>query len=126
MMKGKSEETVVRKRTCLKESFVAISSIIVVVLAASSTVDAADSLESGFRSPPAAARPHTYWFWMNGNVTRAGITADLEAMRRVGIGGALIMNVAGSHGCDIPRGEADYLGDAWLDLLEHAAREADR
>ena len=30
---------------------------------------------------------------MNGNVTREGITADLEAMERVGIGGAQIFNV---------------------------------
>ena len=32
---------------------------------------------------------------MNGNVTREGITADLEAMKRVGIGGAQIFNVGG-------------------------------
>jgi len=31
-----------------------------------------------------SARPWVYWFWLNGNITRAGITADLEAMKRVG------------------------------------------
>jgi hypothetical protein len=62
-------------------------------------------LESGFFNPPDEARPHTYWFWMNGNITREGITADLEAMSRVGIGGVLIMNVAGPvHKTDIPPG----------------------
>ncbi|TSA36574.1 MAG: hypothetical protein D4R64_07195 [Porphyromonadaceae bacterium] len=39
------------------------------------------------------ARPWVYWFWLNGNITREGITADLEAMNRVGIGGVLIMEV---------------------------------
>ena len=43
-------------------------------------------LLSGFVSPPASARPWVYWFWLNGNITREGITADLEAMRRAGIG----------------------------------------
>ena len=51
----------------------------------------ADSLETSFQHPPASARPWVYWFPLNGNLTKAGITADLEAMARVGIGGVLYM-----------------------------------
>ena len=58
----------------------------------------ARDLASGFRAPPPDARPHVWWHWMNGNVTREGITADLEAMARIGIGGAQIFDA----GCDIP------------------------
>ena len=54
---------------------------------------AADPLEQGFQAPPASARPWVYWFWLNGNISKQGITADLEAMRRVGVGGVLIMEV---------------------------------
>ena len=57
------------------------------------TAAAADGLPENFATPPAAARPWVYWFWLNGNITRDGITADLEAMQRVGIGGVLIMEV---------------------------------
>ena len=32
------------------------------------------------------ARPWTFWYWMFGAVTPEGITADLEAMHRVGLG----------------------------------------
>ena len=46
-----------------------------------------------FSAPPQSAKPWVYWFWSNGNITREGITADLEAMHRVGIGGVLIMEV---------------------------------
>ena len=53
----------------------------------------AAELDQGFRAPPDYARPWVYWFWLNGNLTKQGITADLEAMRRVGIGGVLIMEV---------------------------------
>ena len=50
-------------------------------------------LERGFVKPPGTARPWVYWFWLNGNITREGITADLEAMERAGVGGVLIMEV---------------------------------
>jgi hypothetical protein len=51
-----------------------------------------DQLAAYFAHPPASAFPHTYWMWMNGNVTREGITLDLESMHRCGIGGAYIYN----------------------------------
>jgi len=53
-----------------------------------------DQLVDGFRNPPNSAKPWTYWFWINGNITRESIKADLEAMARVGIHGVLIMEVA--------------------------------
>lgn len=45
------------------------------------------SLQQGFQTPPDAAKPRVWWHWMNGNVTKEGITKDLEWMKRVGIGG---------------------------------------
>ena len=56
-----------------------------------------DDLATEFLSPPKSARPWVYWMWLNGNVTREGITADLEAMQRVGIGGAIIMEIGTWH-----------------------------
>jgi hypothetical protein len=44
-------------------------------------------LESGFRNPPESAKPRVWWHWMNGNITKEGIRADLEWMSRIGIGG---------------------------------------
>jgi hypothetical protein len=46
-----------------------------------------DALAQGFAAPPPAARARIWWHWINGNVTAAGITADLEAMARAGLGG---------------------------------------
>ena len=37
-------------------------------------------LEADFKNPPVSAKPHTWWHWMNGNITKAGIKADLEEM----------------------------------------------
>jgi hypothetical protein len=85
------------------------------------SIRAAD-LEREFQQPPLSARPRTLWMWMNGNVTPDGITRDLEAMKRVGLGGALIFNV----GEFIPKGPVDYGSDVWLERMKHAAAECDR
>ncbi|HJP83958.1 MAG TPA: glycosyl hydrolase, partial [Fimbriimonadaceae bacterium] len=85
-------------------------------------VPTADPLAAGFANPPFSARPHTWWHWMNGNVTREGITADLEAMREVGIGGAQMFTVDQN----IPAGPAGYAGPLWRELTTHAIREAGR
>ena len=50
-------------------------------------------LAAGFQNPPASAKPHNWWHWMNGNISKEGITKDLEAMARVGIGGFQIFQV---------------------------------
>ena len=83
---------------------------------------ATDDLQRGFAQPPASARPWVYWFPLSGNLTKKGITADLEAMERVGIGGVLYMEV--DQGA--PKGPADFAGPLWRELFRHACREADR
>ena len=85
-----------------------------------------------FQTPPESARPWVYWFWMNGNITREGITADLEAMHDVGIGGCLIMHVKlgdiGQHklGQMPPDGPVRFMSDEFRELFRYAVAEADR
>ena len=43
-----------------------------------------DPLLRGFQNPPDSAKPRVWWHWMNGNVSKEGIKADLEWMKRVG------------------------------------------
>ena len=83
---------------------------------------AADPLETGFCYPPDSAKPQTWWHWMNGNITKAGITADLEAMKQIGLGGATIVNVD----CGIPRGPVDFMSPAWREDFKFAVQEANR
>ena len=81
-----------------------------------------EELSLNFKTPPDIARPHTWWHWMNGNISREGITADLEAMKRVGVGGAQIFNAD----CGIPEGPVAFMSPEWRDLVKHAVTEADR
>ncbi|MFT3746826.1 MAG: glycosyl hydrolase [Agriterribacter sp.] len=46
-----------------------------------------DALYKNFLTPPASAKPRVWWHWMNGNITKEGITKDLKWMKRSGIGG---------------------------------------
>jgi hypothetical protein len=79
-------------------------------------------LHRGFLNPPGAAKPWVYWFWLNGNITREGITADLEAMKRAGIGGVLIMEV--DQGT--PAGPVAFMSDQWRGLFKFMVGEAQR
>jgi hypothetical protein len=92
------------------------------IIQSKSSLPQANSPEAGFMAPPASAKPHTWWHWMNGNVTKAGITLDLESMARVGIGGFQNFDA----GTGIPKGPIVYLSPEWLELKKHAIAEAQR
>jgi len=81
-----------------------------------------DLLAAGFADPPDSARPWVYWMWMDGNLTREGITADLEAMRAADLGGVVICEV----NVGVPRGPVEFMSPAWRGLFKHVVREAER
>ena len=82
---------------------------------------ATDDLAKGFANPPASARPWVFWFWINGNISKEGITADLEAMKHVGIGGVLWMEVSGQSWA--PDGGVAGHSPQWHDAFQWAVRE---
>jgi len=96
--------------------------LLLLVVAWAGIVCAESDLERRFVSPPDSARPWVYWYFMDGNMTREGLTADLEAMKQAGIGGAIFLEV----GIGIPRGPVEFMSPEWQALFSHAASEADR
>jgi hypothetical protein len=83
---------------------------------------AATDIEEGFLDPPDSARPWVYWFIMDGNLSREGITADLESMNAAGLGGAILMEV----NVGIPRGPVEFMSEKWRSLFKHAIKESER
>jgi hypothetical protein len=75
-----------------------------------------------FATPPDAAYPWVYSFWMEGNISKEGITADLEGMKQAGIRGLLFMD--GSLGN--PAGPHRFMSESWLEMFSHMLAEADR
>ena len=86
----------------------------------------AADLETDFRSPPAAGRPGAWWWWVNGNVSREGITRDLSEMARQGIRSVDVFDVGGPVLGTVPVGQAGMMSAEWRRLFQHALREADR
>ena len=59
---------------------------------------------------------------MSGNMSKEGLTKDLEAMADVGLGGLLLFNIAQG----IPYGQVDYNSELHHEMIKHAASECER
>lgn len=84
----------------------------------------ANDLANDFTVPPFDCGPWVYWFWLDVNVTREGITADLEAMKSAGVAGVLIMDV--DQGTPASFNGAQFGDPKWYDLFKFACEEANR
>jgi len=89
------------------------------------TASVAEALEQGFKSPPDSAKPRTWWHWTMGNISKDGITKDLEWMKRVGIGGFMLADVNVGRGQLVEK-RIEFGTPEWLDVVRHTAAEADR
>jgi hypothetical protein len=74
-----------------------------------STVQAADvdGLREGFQSPPNDVRTRVWWHWMGTNISRQGVTRDLEALKQAGLGGMTILglpDMVGNWDCFVMTG----------------------
>jgi len=81
-----------------------------------------DSICSNFQTPPADTKPWVYWYWISDHISKDGITKDLEAMAKVGIGEALIGNIDEIA----QKGNVKALTEDWWQMIEHAIREGKR
>lgn len=99
-----------------------LSSAMLVVAAACSGPGALDELKAGFVSPPDDARPGVYWYFMDGNLSKEGMTKDLEAMKEAGIGYVIFLEVNAA----VERGPVDFMSPEWKDCFVHAVRECER
>jgi hypothetical protein len=86
------------------------------------------TLDAGWQNPPDEARLRAYWWWLNGNVTKASITKDLEEMKAKGFGGAVIIDAGGAsqEGNDLVPHGPTFFTPEWRALYRHALSEASR
>ena len=82
-----------------------------------------DALAKGFVTPPDSAKPRTWWHWTNGNVTETGITKDIEWMKRVGIGGFQLVDVASGNG-QVVEPKINFGTPEWYHAVLHSAQLA--
>lgn len=83
--------------------------------------DAAD-----FLTPPDVYKPQTWFHYIGGNVSKEGITADLEAIAAAGISGIQLFH--GQFGGPWPGvdNQITCLSEQWDDAVRHTANECRR
>ena len=84
------------------------------------------SLDDLWRHPPSPAKPWVFWYWMQAAASKEGITADLEAMKSAGLGGAYMMFIKGVDSLPLFNPPAQQLSPHWWELVKFAMLEAKR
>ncbi len=88
--------------------------------------------QSIFINPPESAKPGVLWMWMGSNISKEGITKDLEALKKEGFNGTTMFSLA-----DITTPWSGVIGnrttpdiiswtEPWWKLVRFAAEESKR
>lgn len=87
----------------------------------------ASDLSRDFQNPPKEARPGVWWRFMGDVESREGITADLEAMKRAGVGKAIV-SFCSNNLNPAPLGplRVPILSKAWWEMRAFQDAEAKR
>jgi hypothetical protein len=78
-----------------------------------------------FLDPPMVHRPQTWFHYIGGNVSKAGITADLEAIAAAGLSGIQLFHGSGNLWPDT-KVPITSLSNRWDDAVRHTAEECRR
>lgn len=89
-------------------------------------ISAQPSLQQQFQTPSEEAKPWVIWHWMFGALSKEGLTADLEAMKEAGLGGAFFLSIKSPELWPNYPGAVKQLTPEWWDMVHHTLKEADR
>jgi len=87
-----------------------------------------NQVKENFKNPEVNSGVNCWWWWLNGNVNKAAITKDLEAMKSRNFHGAMIFDAGGHNqrgNRDIPDGPL-YGSEDWNEMFVFALDEAKR
>jgi hypothetical protein len=85
-----------------------------------------------FVNPPESARPGVLWMWMGSNLSKEGITKDLEALKKAGFNRTTMFSLAdvttpwAGEIQNSPTPEIISWTEPWWALVRHAAEESKR
>lgn len=100
--------------------------ILVLAVGISATAKGQAALNSKlFQTPPDANKINAWWHWMDGYITKSGITKDLEAMHTEGIHSATILNIARLKNLEGNPG-VKFGSAEWYEMFRYAIKEAKR
>ncbi len=103
-----------------------IVSVLFISLFLSGTVAQTPLNKSEFQNPPTSSKVHTWWHWMGGNITKDGITKDLEAMQVQGVVQATIFNIGEIYTKKVDVPKVKFNSPEWIEMYQWALKEANR
>ncbi|MFY0626843.1 MAG: hypothetical protein JXR07_11120 [Reichenbachiella sp.] len=122
----KIQERILTIKTMLTNKYFSIIAAFLFVLAMSCTETVSnkdfDQLTQSFQSPTDDNSLWCYWYWIGDDISKEGITKDLEAMKAAGIGAVFIGNI----NPDEKDGRVPMLSEDWWDHMVHAVNEGKR
>jgi hypothetical protein len=85
------------------------------------------SLAGQFVAPKDEYKPQAWWHWLGTNYSKTGMTADLEAMKHVGVNGVIVFNAPSwlDTAQNLYKNQT-YRSEPYWDALHHALTEARR
>ncbi|MEY4538602.1 MAG: hypothetical protein RLZZ306_359, partial [Bacteroidota bacterium] len=95
-------------------------------------INSKTDLESYFTNPPESAKPGVLWMWMGSNISKTGITKDLEALKKAGFNRTTMFSLSdvctpwtGEIGKS-PTPEIIAWTEPWWKMVRHSAEESKR
>ncbi len=81
-----------------------------------------EKLVADFKTPTEENHLFCYWYWINDDISKDGISKDLAAMKQAGIGTVFIGNINPAE----KDGKVPLFSDLWWDCMVHAVNEGKR
>lgn len=82
--------------------------------------------KNDFLNPPQSSQVNTWWHWISGNISKEGITKDLESMKNQGIKQATILNIGAGMGAKLDMPQVKFNSPEWYEMFQFALEEASR
>jgi hypothetical protein len=79
-------------------------------------------IQEGFTTPQDTNKLWCYYYWIGDDISREGVTKDLEAMKEFGLGAVLIGNINPEE----VDGKVPLFSDEWWETTIHAVNEGKR
>ncbi len=108
----------------LKSFFVACLTLMTLAVPNLCWGQSAEVIAEQFASPPSQYRPDTWFHVIGYNMSKEGLTKDLEAIHAAGLGGIQLFCRAGNEFPEVD--PVVPLSPKWFELIGHASRECDR
>lgn len=83
-------------------------------------------LQRDFITPQPQHKPTIIWQWMDGLVTKDGVTRDLEAFKEAGLAGVQNFQIGGPQQSQVGNPDMPIGGDRWKDMLRYTLDECER